>query len=83
MLEDIILSIVHFTLSSILVFFAAKAYLRTKHPSIFYFLLGFALIAIGHALFEIYFYNNTGIWRFDKMLDILALIAFIIAVKVS
>ena len=83
MLEDTILSIVHFTLGSILVFFAAKAYLRTKHSSIFYSMLGFALIVVGHALFEIYFYDNTGIWKFDKILDILVLIAFIIAVKES
>lgn len=83
MLEDTIISIMHFTLSSILVIFAAKAYLKTKHPSMFYSLLGFSLITLGHAVFDIYFYNNVGIWRFDEIFDILALIAFIIAVKES
>lgn len=83
MLEDYILTIVHFILSSFLLFIAVRAYLRTKLLSLFYLTLGFAIITIGHPLFEIFYYNNTEIWRFDEIFDIFGLIAFITAVKKS
>ena len=83
MLEDTILSIVHFTLGSILVFFAAKAYLRTKHSSIFYSMLGFAIIAIGHLLFDILYFYNTEMWRIDEIFDDVGFIMLIIALKKS
>ncbi len=83
MLEDYVLSTTHFILSSILLFIAARAYLRTKLPSIFYFTLGFAIIAVGHLFYEIYFHSDVEVWRFDEIFDILAFIAFIVAVKKS
>jgi len=83
MLEDYILSVAHFILSSILLFIAVRAYLRTKLLSLFYLTLGFAIITFGHPLFEIFYYNDPEIWRFDEIFDILGLIAFIIAVKKS
>ncbi len=83
MLEDIILSIMHFALSSVLLFYAARAYLRTKHPSMFYSLLGFAIIAIGHVLFDVVFFNNVTVWRLDEIFDDLGFIALIIGLKKS
>ncbi len=80
--EYIILSITHFILSFILLFFVARAYLREKHPAIFYLALAFGMLAIGDLLFEIYFhYSKMEVWSIDKIFDILALIIFIIAVK--
>src|SRR5574341_1360995 len=80
---EAILGAIHFILSSILLFFAARAYLRTKLPAIFYLTLGFAILAIGHLLFEVYYYNNIEMERFDEIFDIFALTAFIIAVEKS
>jgi hypothetical protein len=57
--------------------------LRTKLPAIFYLTLGFAILAIGHVLFQVYITDNIELERFDEIFDILALIAFIIAVKKS
>ncbi len=83
LLEDIIVSIVHLIVSSILLFFAVRAYLRTKLPSIFYSMLGFAIIVIGHLLFDILYYNNTEMWRLDEIFDDIGFIMFIIALKKS
>jgi hypothetical protein len=60
-----------------------RAYLRTRHPAMFYLTLGFAILAIGHLLFKAYYYDNIQMERFDEIFDILAFIAFIIAVKKS
>ncbi len=80
--ETIILSIIHFILSFILLFIVLRAYLREKHPAIFYLALAFGMLALGDVLFEIYFYSNKmEVWWIDKIFDILALIVFIIAVK--
>ncbi len=80
--ETIILSIIHFILSFILLFIVARAYLRQKHPAIFYLALAFGMLAIGDVLFEIYFYYiKMEVWWIDKIFDILALIVFILAVK--
>lgn len=85
MLEEVILGAIHFILGSILLFFSGRAYLRTKHPSILYLTVGFAILAIGHLLFEIIIIsiNRIELERFDEILDILTLIVFIIAVKKS
>ena len=83
MLEDIILSIIHFIVSSVLLFIALRAYLRTKLPSILYYFLGFAIIAVGHILIDVFFYNNIEMWRFDEIFDLLGFTAFILALKKS
>ncbi len=59
MLRDIILGVNHFIMSSVLLFIALRAYLRTKLPSILYYFLGFAIIATGHVVIDIFFYNNV------------------------
>ncbi len=82
MTGEIILVITHFVLSFILLFYVMRAYFREKHPAIFYLALTFCLLAIGDLLFEIYYYySKTWLWGIDEFFDILALIAFIIAVK--
>lgn len=83
LLEDIIVSIVHFIVSSILLFFAVRAYLRTKLPSVFYSMLGFAIIGIGHLLFDVFYYNNVELERLDEIFDDIGFIMFIIALKKS
>ncbi len=57
--------------------------MRTKLSAMFYLTLGFAILAIGHLLFEVYYYNNVEMERFDEVFDTFTLIAFIIAVKKS
>ncbi len=86
MLElEIIIGAIHFILGFILLFISARAYLRTKHPSLFYLTLGFAILAIGHMLFDVIIIdiNNIELGRYDEIFDILTLITFIIAVKKS
>ena len=79
---DVILGITHFILSFVLLFFVVRAYLRGKHPAIFYLALAFSLLAVGDLFFEVYYYyNKMEVWGIDKIFDILALIAFIISVK--
>ncbi|HWR26269.1 MAG TPA: hypothetical protein VN316_00145 [candidate division Zixibacteria bacterium] len=80
---EIIFGIIHFILSFVLLFLAVRAYLRTKLPAIFYLTLGFAIITLGHLLFDIYYEDNIEMQRFDDIFDIMGFIAFIIAVKKS
>src|SRR5574341_1909316 len=82
---EVVIGALHFILSFILLFFSARAYMRTKHLSLFYLTLGFAIITIGHLWFEIYliYIGNIELERFDEIFDILGLIAIIIAVKKS
>lgn len=84
MLEEVI-GVIHFILGSILLFFSGRAYLRTKHPSMLYLTVGFAILAVGHLLFQIITISikHMELERFDEILDIFTLIAFIIAVKKS
>jgi len=80
--EYIIISFIHFILSFFLLFIVVRAYLREKHPALFYLALAFSMLAIGDVLFELYFhFNKMEVWWIDKVFDILALIVFILAVK--
>ncbi len=83
LLEDIIVSIVHLIVSSVLLFFAVRAYLRTKLVSVFYTMLGFATIVIGHLFFDVFYNNSAELWRLDEIFDDIGFIMFIIALKKS
>ncbi len=82
-LEDIIVSAVHVIVSSILLFFAVRAYLRTKLPSVFYSMLGFAIIVMGYLVFDLVYFNNNELKRLDEVFDDIGFIMLIIALKKS
>jgi drug/metabolite transporter (DMT)-like permease len=83
LLVDIIISIVHLIVGSVLLFFAARAYMRTRLTSVFYSMLGFAIIVLGHLLFDIYYFSNREHLRLDEIFDNVGFILLIIALKKS
>lgn len=73
---------IRFLVSFILLFYAFRAYLRTKHISMLYLTIGFSFLTFGHLLTDIYFYYNADLHKlYSEIFDIMGLISLIIAIK--
>lgn len=84
MLNILIVDIVRFIVSFILLFMAARSFLKTRIPAMLYLTVGFAFITFGHLLSDIYFFDNAVQDKiFSELSDIIGLSALIIAVKKS
>lgn len=78
----LIVDVIRFIVSFILLATAARAFLKTKSPAMFYLALGFAFITLGHLFSDIYFYNNTELNMLNsEIFDIIGLISLIVAIK--
>lgn len=83
---DAIVTAVHVTVGFILVYFAAKAYKKTKYPPMLYLVIGFTILVLGETVIEDLFYflqNNVLEELIAESFEIVGFVVLILAVKKS
>lgn len=81
-----ILLAAHLIVGFILVFYATKAFKKTKYPPMLLLAIGFTLLVIGEAVIEdaFSFLNNEGMQKIiEESFEIAGFIVLILAVKKS
>jgi len=85
-ISDIAITIVHLTVGFILVFYAAKAYKKTKYPPMLLLVAGFTILVLGETVVEdaLYFIGSKFIQStIAEAFEIFGFIILILAVKKS
>lgn len=85
-ITDIIITAAHLIAGFILVFYAAKAYKKTKFTPMLYLLIGFAVLVLGGTIIEDFFgfLNNDPLEEMiAESFEIVGFIILILAVKKS
>ena len=85
-ITDVIITAAHLIAGFILVFYAAKAYKKTKFPPMLYLLIGFAVLVLGGTIIEDFFgfLNNDPLEEMiAESFEIVGFIILILAVKKS
>ncbi len=72
--------IVHLILALILLVLAIRSYLSTRVSAIFFLVVAFFAIGIGHIFADLYFYGR-GHELYSEIFDIIGLSALIVAVR--
>jgi len=83
---DIIITTIHVFVGLILVFYAAKAYKKTKYPPMLLLVAGFSVLILGETVIEDVFYflqNNFLQELLAESFEIVGFIILILAVKKS
>lgn len=83
---DYILLAIHLTVGFVLVYFAAKAYKKTKYPPMLLLVLGFSLLVIGDTVIDdllSYWVNGDLLDWVEEVVEIAGFAVLIIAVKRS
>ena len=83
---DYILLAIHLTVGFVLVYFAAKAYKKTKYPPMLLLVLGFSLLVIGDTVIDdllSYWVNGDLLDWVEEAVEIAGFAVLIIAVKRS
>lgn len=83
---DAIVTAVHVTVGFILVYFAAKAYRKTRYPPMLYLVIGFTILILGETVIEDLFYfleNNVLEGLIAESFEIVGFVVLILAVKKS
>ncbi|MGI0045868.1 MAG: DUF7521 family protein [Nitrosotalea sp.] len=81
-----VLLVAHLIVGFLLVFFAAKAFKRTKFPPMLLLAIGFTLLVLGETLVEdaFLFLNNGGLQKIiEESFEIAGFAVLILAVKKS
>lgn len=84
--SDIAITAVHLIIGFILVFYAAKAYKKTKYPPMLLLVAGFTVLVLGETVVEdaLYFIGNKFVQEtIAEAFEIIGFIILIIAVKKS
>ena len=85
-ITDIIITIIHLVVGFVLVFFAAKAYKKTKYPAMLYLVAGFSVLVLGETVVEdlFNFLNNNYLeGLIAESFEIVGFVILILAVKKS
>ena len=83
---DAIVTAIHVTVGFILVYFAAKAYRKTKYPPMLYLVMGFTILILGETVVEdlLYFLQNSFLQSLiAESFEIAGFAVLIVAVKKS
>jgi hypothetical protein len=83
---DAIITAIHVTVGFVLVYFAAKAYRKTKYPPMLYLVIGFTILVLGETVIEDLFYflqNNFLEELVAECFEIVGFVVLILAVKKS
>lgn len=83
---DVIITIIHLIVGFILVFYAAKAYKKTKYPPMLLLVAGFSVLVLGETVIEDVFYflsNNILQEIIAESFEIVGFVILILAVKKS
>lgn len=84
--SDIAITVVHLIVGFILVFYAAKAYKKTKYPPMLLLVAGFTVLVLGETIVEDAFYfiaNKFVQGAIAEAFEIVGFIILIVAVKKS
>lgn len=85
-ISDVIITAVHLVVGFILVFYAAKAYKKTKYPPMLLLVAGFSVLVLGETIIEdlFNFLNNNLLQELvAESFEIVGFIILILAVKKS
>jgi len=85
-ITDAIITAVHLVVGFILVFYAGKAYKKTKYPPMLLLVAGFSVLILGETVIEDFFYflNNNVIQEvIAESFEIAGFVILILAVKKS
>ena len=83
---DALVTAIHVTIGFILVYFAAKAYRKTKYPPMLYLVMGFTILILGETVVEdlLYFLQNSFLQSLiAESFEIIGFVVLILAVKKS
>ena len=83
---DIIITIIHLIVGFILVFYAAKAYKKTKYPPMLLLVAGFSILVLGETVIEDFFnFLNDNFLQeiIAESFEIVGFVILILAVKKS
>lgn len=83
---DVVITAIHLVVGFILVFYAAKAYKKTKYPPMLLLVTGFTILILGETIVEdaLYFLNNNVIQEIiAEGFEIVGFVVLILAVKKS
>lgn len=83
---DIIITTVHLVIGFVLVFYAARAYKKTKYPAMMYLVAGFSVLVLGETVIEDFFsfLNNNYLQALiAESFEIVGFLILILAVKKS
>lgn len=83
---DITITIIHLIVGFILVFYAAKAYRKTKYPPMLLLVAGFSVLVLGETVIEDFFnfLNNNLLQEIiAESFEIVGFVILILAVKKS
>jgi hypothetical protein len=83
---DAVITAIHVTVGFVLVYFAAKAYKKTKYPPMLYLVIGFTILVLGETVIEDLFYflqNNFLEELIAESFEIVGFVVLILAVKKS
>ena len=83
---DVIITAVHLVVGFILVFYAAKAYKKTKYPPMLLLVAGFSFLVLGETVIEDFFNflnNNVVEEIIAELFEIAGFVVLILAVKKS
>ena len=84
--SDIVITAIHLIIGFILVFYAAKAYKKTKYPPMLLLVAGFTVLVLGETVVEdaLYFIGNKFVQEtIAEAFEIVGFIILILAVKKS
>jgi hypothetical protein len=84
--SDAVITLVHLAVGFILVFYAAKAYKKTKYPPMLLLVAGFTILVLGETIIEdaLYFIGSKLIQEtIAESFEIVGFIILILAVKKS
>ncbi len=85
-IADVIITIIHLIVGFILVFYAAKAYKKTKYPPMLLLVAGFSILVLGETVIEDFFdfLNNNFLQEIiAESFEIVGFVILILAVKKS
>jgi hypothetical protein len=83
---DAVITAIHVAVGFVLVYFAAKAYRKTKYPPMLYLVIGFTILVLGETVIEDLFYflqNNFLEELVAECFEIVGFVVLILAVKKS
>jgi hypothetical protein len=83
---SIFITAIHVVVGFVLVFFAAKAYKKTKYPPMLYLIIGFSLLVLGETIIDdlLYFLQNNFLEELiAESFEIVGFVVLILAVKKS
>lgn len=85
-ITDVMITIIHIFVGFVLVFYAAKAYKKTKYQPMLLLVIGFSILVLGETVIEDLFYflqNNFLEELIAESFEIAGFVVLIVAVKKS